>query len=244
MEREPLIVRQRVSRIVRACALVGAAAFVMPALAQAKSGIYSCVDANGRRLTSDRPIAQCTDREQRVLNRDGSLQRVVPPTLTADERAARELEERQRAAERASQREAERADRNLMQRYPDAEAHRKAREAALERAGQSLEASRRRLAELATERKPLESEAEFYVGKALPAKLRHQLDANDAAVQAQRALIDNAEAERVRINSFYDTELVRLRKLWAGAAPGSLGPMPAAADADADKTALTGTGRK
>lgn len=244
MEREPSIIRQRTSRIVRGCALVAAAAVAIPALAQAKSSIFTCVDAGGRRLTSDRPIAQCTDREQRVLNRDGSLQRVLPPTLTADERAARELEERERAAERAAQREAVRADRNLVQRYPNEDAHRKAREAALDRAGQSLEASRQRLAELAAERKPLENEAEFYEGKALPAKLKHQLDANDAAVQAQRALIGNAEAERGRINNFYDAELARLRKLWAGAAPGSLGPIPSAADAPADKTALSETGKK
>ena len=239
-----MILRRRISHIVRSCALIGAAAFAIPALAQAKSSIYTCVDANGRRLTSDRPIAQCTDREQRVLNRDGSLQRIVPPTLTADERTARELEERQRAAERAAQREAVRADRNLMQRYPDEDAHRKAREAALDRAGQSLEASSRRLAELAVERKPLESEAEFYKGKTLPAKLKHQLDANDAAVQAQHALIENSEAERERVNNFYDAELARLRKLWAGAVPGSLGPMPSVPDASADKTALTGAGRK
>jgi hypothetical protein len=217
----------------------------MPVLAQSKSSsIYTCVDAAGRRLTSDRPIPQCTDREQRVLNRDGSLQRVVPPTLTADERAARELEARQRAAAQAAQREVERADRNLMQRYPDEAAHGKAREAALDRARQSLAVSNRRLAELAVERKPLENEAEFYKGKALPAKLKQQFDANDAAVQAQRSLIANAQAEQVRINNFYDTELARLRKLWAGAAPGSLGPMPSAAEAAADETVVSGTAQK
>lgn len=245
MERERLIVWQRrIVCVLYGCAAVGAAAFAIPALAQAKSSIYTCVDATGRRLTSDRPIAQCTDREQRVLNRDGSLQRIIPPTLTADERAARELEARRRAAEQAAQREVERADRNLMQRYPDEAAHGNAREAALDRAGQSLNVSNRRLAELAAERKPLEDEAEFYKGKALPAKLKQQFDANDAAVQAQRALIANAQAEQVRINNFYDTELARLRKLWAGAAPGSLGPMPAVAEASADQTVVSGTSKK
>ncbi|HET7868163.1 MAG TPA: DUF4124 domain-containing protein, partial [Burkholderiaceae bacterium] len=42
----------------------------VPAAAQAAgsagSGIYSCTDARGRRLTSDRPIIECLDREQRV----------------------------------------------------------------------------------------------------------------------------------------------------------------------------------
>ena len=34
-------------------------------------GIYTCTDANGRKLTSDRPIPACLDREQNVLNPQG-----------------------------------------------------------------------------------------------------------------------------------------------------------------------------
>jgi hypothetical protein len=33
------------------------------------------------------------------------------------------------------------------------------------------------------------------------------------------------QAEMVRINRFYDHELDRLRRLWAGAQPGTLGPL-------------------
>ena len=43
--------------------------------------IYSCVDANGRKLTSDRPIAECANRDQKLLNADGSV-KVVPPNPT------------------------------------------------------------------------------------------------------------------------------------------------------------------
>ena len=53
--------------------------------AQAAPGqIYSCVDAKGNKLTSHRPIAACADREQRVLNADGSVRQVMPPTPTRD----------------------------------------------------------------------------------------------------------------------------------------------------------------
>ena len=54
--------------------------------ADPRSAIYTCTDSNGKKLTSDRPIAECTTREQRVLNADGSVRNVVGPTLTADER--------------------------------------------------------------------------------------------------------------------------------------------------------------
>ena len=49
--------------------------------------IYTCTDDKGRRITSDRPIADCVAKEQRVLNKDGSLRAIYPPSLTADERA-------------------------------------------------------------------------------------------------------------------------------------------------------------
>jgi hypothetical protein len=39
----------------------------------------------------------------------------------------------------------------------------------------------------------------------------------------------------VRINALYDAELARLRKLWAGAPAGSLGPPPSVAPAVAAK---------
>lgn len=219
-------------RLVAACAAAASFAWSPQAAAQAGT-VYTCTNAKGQHLRSDRPIAECIDREQRVLNRDGSLNRIVPPTLTADERAAREAEERRIAAERNAKREAERADRLLMQRYPNEAAHAKAREAALDTARAALRQSEDRLKVLAAERKPLADEAEFYVGRALPAKLRHDLESNDAAREAQRVLIANQQAEIVRINNLYDAELERLRKLWAGARPGSLGVLPAPAAAPA-----------
>jgi hypothetical protein len=92
-----------------------------------------------------------------------------------------------------------------------------------------MKASEKRMEELAAERKPLLQEMEFYKGKPLPAKLKQQLDANDAAVEAQRSAIQNQQAELERINRLYDNELARLKRLWAGAAPGTLADGGAAA---------------
>ena len=65
------------------------------------AGIYTCIDDKGRRVTADRPIPECAQREQQVLNSDGSVRMVVPPTPTAEERAAREARERAAAEARA-----------------------------------------------------------------------------------------------------------------------------------------------
>jgi hypothetical protein len=61
------------------------------------------------------------------------------------------------------------------------------------------------------------------------------MDANDAAVDAQKQLIENQKAELVRIGSRFDQELLLLKRLWAGAAPGSLGKGAADAAASAPR---------
>ncbi|NCT84480.1 MAG: hypothetical protein GXC94_15125 [Comamonadaceae bacterium] len=212
----------RVLPVVAACLVAGTA------LAQDGApgrGIYSCTTADGRRLTSDRPIPECTAREQRVLNPDGSQRTTLPPFLSPEERAAKEAADRRAAAERIAQQDAVRRDRTLMLRYPNEAAHQRARHAALDDSDKAMRLSERRIKDLTAERKPLLDEAEFYTGKPLPAKLKQALDANDASIEAQQVLIENQKAELVRINARFDAELARLKKLWAGAAPGSLPPL-------------------
>jgi hypothetical protein len=226
--------------VVARAVLVAAVAVCASASAFGQSkAIYTCTDANGKRLTSDRPIAECSAREQRELNADGSTKRIVPPTMTADERAEAEARERDAAAARTARTEAIRRDRNLIARYPNEAAHNRAREAALDDMRKAVKTSEDRLAVLATERKPLMDETEFYVGKPLPTKLKTQIDANDAATDAQRSLLQTQQAEIVRINALYDAERDRLRKLWAGAQPGTLGALPPVAAASAPRKTTT-----
>ena len=197
--------------------------------------IYSCTDANGKKLTSDRPIAECRDRDQESRGPSGAVIGKIPPTPTADERFEAEARERQKQLERERARDAVNRDRNLLGRYKNEAAHNKAREAALEDSRQSLRRSEERISVLAKERKPLIDETEFYPGKQLPAALKRQIDANDAAVRAQKDLIQSGETEIARINALYDVELERLRALWAGAAPGSMGLLPAQPGASAPR---------
>jgi hypothetical protein len=195
------------------------------AMAEVKP-IYACTDANGKHLTSDRPIAECLGREQRLLNADGSTREVRSAPLTADEQAAQEAAERSRALRATADADAVRRDRNLRARYPNEAAHQRARAAALDDLKRTQQLSQLRLDDLAVERKPLQEEAEFYTGRQMPAALKQQLDVNAAAAEAQRVLMVNQQAESARINATFDAELVRLRAMWAGGRPGAL---PAAA---------------
>ena len=223
--------RARSKHSIKRTCLALATALALVGTAQAQ--IYTCDDGRGHRITSDRPIAECVTREQRLLNKDGSVQRVIPPSMTADERADAEAQEQRANAQRIAQQDAVRRDRNLLSRYRDEAAHTKAREAAIDNLRLASKASEARLKALADERKPLLEEAEFYKGKKPPPKLMQQLEANEVAAEAQRQLLSNQQAEFLRINTMYDAELTHLRRLWAGAAPGSLGPMLVSASASA-----------
>ena len=96
------------------------------------AGIYQCTDATGKKLTSDRPIAACFDREQRELRPDGSVKRLVPPTMTSEERNELELRDRAESAKRVGVKDAVRRDRLLATRFPNEAAHSKARETAVQ----------------------------------------------------------------------------------------------------------------
>lgn len=211
-------------------ALVGLAGMGLLPVALAASNIYTCVNAKGQRITSDRPIAECLDRSQELRNTDGSVKKVMPPSMTAEERAAHEERLRQEMAAEAVKRDAIRLDRNLMSRYPDEERHQRARKAALEPLNTALGATERRLTELEHDQKRLQQEAEFYKGREMPRDLKLKFGQNEAALQAQQDAAQNHLAEIRRINATYDQELTRLKRLWAGAPPGSVS-LPASASA-------------
>lgn len=192
--------------------------------------IFQCVLPDGRKITSDKPIAECMNvgKPQRELNRDGSEKAIVEAPPTEDEKAERDRIRRLKEAERTAYDIEVRRDRDMLKRYPNEAAHGKGREKALDDVASAVRNSEARIKLLLKERKPLMEEAEFYVGKQLPNKTRHALDANDASLEAQRSLVQNQQNEVVRINALYDAELARLKKLWAGAMPGTLGPAPGA----------------
>lgn len=201
-----------------ACILLLATAAVI-GRAQDTGGIYTCVDAQGRRLTSDRPIRACIDREQKVLNPSGTVRRVMPPSLTAAERAAAEARERQAAAERERQAEEVRRQRALLARYPTQAKHDEERAKALDAIDAVIATAHRRILELQAERKKLDAETEFYPdpGK-WPLKLRRQMDDNAQQAAAQQRFIANQQEEKRRINAQFDQELAQLKVLWAQAA--------------------------
>lgn len=187
-------------------------------LAQASAqGIFTCVDAKGRRLTADRPIMECLDREQRELGPTGIVRRKIGPELTAQERAVEEEKARRAADERQRAAEDKRRDRALLTRYPDQPAHDKERALALAQAEEIIATASQRAAELARQRKRLDAELEFFKSDPakVPEKLKRQIAETEQHMEAQRRFIADQQADRQRTNTRFDEELATLKALWA-----------------------------
>jgi chromosome segregation ATPase len=221
----------KVDSSVRNCLAALLAAGLGAAMAQ---GIYTCVDSNGRRITSDRPIAECKDRDQKELNSSGTVKRVVKPVMTAQEQREFEAKQKEEAEERLRVDEERRKNRALLSRYPTQAVHDKERGLAIAQVNEVIKAAQKRIGELAEQRKKIDEELEFYKKdpKKTPASLRRQIEDNDRSVTVQKQFISDQDEEKKRANGRFDEELARLRVLWAqvGAGVSSAAPaLPAAA---------------
>ncbi|TAF85015.1 MAG: DUF4124 domain-containing protein [Curvibacter sp.] len=183
-------------------------------------GVYTCVDAKGRKLTADRPIVECIDREQKILNPSGTVRAKVGPSLTAKEMADIEAKEKREAEERNRTAEEKRRDRALLARYPSKAVHDQERADALAQIAVVVKAATNRLDELAKQRRTIDEEMEFYKKDPTkaPAYVRRQLEENTQSQSVQRRFIGEQDAEAKRVNERFDDELGRLRQLWAAAA--------------------------
>ena len=203
---------------------------------QGSGGIYTCVDRNGRRLTADRPIPECLDREQRELSPSGTVRRQIGPSLTENERAALEAQRRKEAEERARVVEERRRERALTARYPDKATHDVERAAAVQLVDDVTATAEKRIAELKQQRKGFDTEMEFYKkdpNKA-PMTLRRKIAENEDSIAEQQRFIAGQDQEKRRVHQRFDTELALLRKLWESqrmpaAAGAAEAPAPAAA---------------
>lgn len=210
---------------------VAAAALGAAASGACAQAIFTCVDAKGRKLTSDRPIAECADREQRELSQSGSTLRTVRPPMTQAERLAEEERTRKAEEEKSRQQEALRRDRALLTRYPNQATHDRERAVAIKRVDDTVVVAARRTAELQAQQKKLDQEAEFYRSDRarFPPDLKRQFEEQEKAVASQRKFLEGKEEEKARINARFDEELGNLKRIWGVAVAATSASAPASA---------------
>ena len=192
-----------------------------PVAAQGSGEIFTCVDRNGKRHTS----------EQEVRGRTGTVRKVLPPSYTAEERAAVEARQRAEEEEKARLAEERRRERALLLRYPNQAAHDRDRAEVLGQIDDVIAAVQRREDNLRAQRREIENEMEFYQAdpSKAPAWLKRKQEDNTAQFEVQKRFLDTQLREKQRINARFDEELARLRQLWGSGASGSVSPASGAA---------------
>ena len=200
--------------------LMGSHGQVLAQQQPSSSGLYTCKDAQGRTLTSDRPLPECLDREQRELRRTGGTLRRIEPTYSALELADREERERKSQMGMARRTEEQRRERALLVRYPNPAAHERECAEALASLDAILRAARQHLQALASDRSKLEDELEFYKGNPsrAPEALRLRMEDTQRRLEAQRSFIAAQESEKERLRTRFEEERARLTPLWSLAA--------------------------
>lgn len=182
--------------------------------------IYTCVDGNGRRITSDRPIAACLDREQQRLGKTGTVREVIPPSYTREERERLEAQRRAEAEKEARIQEEKRRDRALLVRYPNQAVHDKERQEALAQIDEVIAAVNKREVALVAQRKEIDSEFEFYSSdpNKAPMWLKRKREDNEKQTEVQKRFLADQMQEKQRVNARFDEELAKLKQLWAAQA--------------------------
>lgn len=216
-------------------ALGCAASWAQPA----SSRIYTCKDDKGKTLTSDQPLPECQDREQRILGKDGTTIRKIDAPLTADQKAARAAEEQKKKQEDDRRREQLRKDKALVNTYENVDDLESKRQRSLQQVEREARESEKRMGILQKQANENNAEAEFYKKKAMPADLKRRMDENEAALRAEKLLLASKRDEVTQVNLKFDEEKKRYIELTgsggqsaapAGSVPaGKAAPVPASA---------------
>jgi hypothetical protein len=111
------------------------------------------------------------------------------------------------------------SDGQLLQRFPDKATYERRRYAALEPGRKAVRESQERLESLRRQRSDFNATLEPSPNRSLPDALQRDIDARDAAIAAQEALVREQQCHLEYLTESYDRAAVRLGPLWAAKAP-------------------------
>ena len=191
-------------------------------LAQASSRIYTCKDASGKTITSDRPLPECQGREGRVLSKTGTTVQTIEAPLTDEQRAAREAEDEKKKEAAVLRAEQLRRDKALLSTYQNLDDLESKRQRALLQVEREMRESEKRVSLLEKTEQENKQEQEFYKRKQMPVELKRRVDENEGALRAERLLLASKKDEIIQVHQKFDEDKRRYTELTVG--PGKSKP--------------------
>jgi len=179
-----------------------------PAAAQQQGPqhMYKCVDAKGKTYYTQMPPPECLGRETQELNKSGSVVRSTPKEPTAEQRAAREAEQKKKLENEEKAKEERRKNSALLNTYSSEKDIDYARAGALKEAEAAIRETEKRIVDAQKRQKQLDAEKEFYTKKPMPAKLKEDMSNIEIEIKNQMELLDAKKKEIGTINAKYDED--------------------------------------
>ena len=175
--------------------------------------IYCCDDAKGRRVCGDFLPPACQGRAYEERDNRGFVSKLVEAPLTAEQQARRDAEKAKKEEEAKKAGEERRRVLALLSTYSSEKDITAARDRALAEVEQNMKQSQLRLEDAKKKKKKLESEKEFYKGKALPDSVKAEIRENEKEIKAQQAAVDGRAKELDEIRSRFAEERKRYLEL-------------------------------
>ncbi|MFZ6800932.1 DUF4124 domain-containing protein [Undibacterium sp. Di24W] len=166
---------------------------------EASADIFRCVNAQGKLVTSDRPIPECANRAVKVYNNNGNFKSEIAAPLSSEEKKRLELEAEKRKAQQLVDEERMREERYLLAHYQE--------EA-------DIQTARKRAVDALLEKKRLANEQLQGLGQIL-ASLQLELKNSKKSSKESESMRLRADDLSTSINSsrnammFYDQEIAR-----------------------------------
>ena len=198
-------------RLALAIGLLG----VAQAVPAAAASITCCEDESGRRICADILPQACYGRAYREISPQGSVTKVVPAPLTAEERMRAEQEEKARKALDEKERTQRRRDQALLETYSSVDDLEAQRQRAVADLDKDLTLAYRRENEALERRTKLQMQAQAYAKKPLPPDLASELEENEGELAAQRSVILAKQRVMEATMARYDSDRRRLAELMA-----------------------------
>jgi hypothetical protein len=193
-------------------ALLALAALLHSQGALAQSYLYVCTVGN-HTITGQLPPQECKNSEIRELNPDGTLHKIMPAPRSAEQIRRDQAAEEARLRKEEDERAEARKDRALIETYSNLDEIEAARRRDLAGRQMLIDRAETRIAQYKKERKRLDDEAEFYVNREMPRKLKESFATNQALTEQQEKTRTDSLIEMRRINERYDADRKRFEEI-------------------------------
>lgn len=179
---------------------------------EAQADIFRCTNAEGKKIASDRPIAECLHKTTKVYNNKGQFKAEIAPPLSAEERRKVTEEAERKKAETLAEDERLKEERFLLAHYRNEADVELARKRTLDQiqerkrlATEQLASLDQTISELQSETKNSKKTVNEY------ASLRQRAEDLSISVKKNRDAINSYDQEIERTNREFDETLVRFR---------------------------------